>query len=64
MLCCGAHRLIWQFLDERLQHGKEGYALVSLQCACRVVQELAWGEGMLRGASAPADDDVGGVDVS
>ena len=36
------------FLPEGLHHGKEGYALVSLQCACRVaLGELAWGEGLL-----------------
>ena len=30
------------FLPGHVLHGKEGYALVSLQCACRVCQELTW----------------------
>ena len=46
------------FLPEGLQHGKEGYALVSLQCACRAaLDELAWGEGLLGARpDAPSSD--------
>jgi len=33
---------ICDFLPPGQQHGKEGYALVSLQCACRVAQDLDW----------------------
>ena len=36
------------FLQDALHYGKEGYALVSMQCACRVAADLAWGTGLLR----------------
>ena len=36
------------FLHEGLHHGKEGYALVSMQCACRVAADLTWGVGLLK----------------
>ena len=36
------------FLHDALHYGKEGYALVSMQCACRVAADLAWGTGLLR----------------
>lgn len=42
------------FLGENRIHGKEGYALVSLQCACRVAGDLAWGRGLLLGATRPS----------
>ena len=40
-----------EFLDSRLHAGKEGYALVSLQCACRVALE--------RGDGYAGSDEVG-----
>jgi hypothetical protein len=43
------------FLGEALHLGKEGYALVSLQCACRVAVDLQWGDGLLEHAVRPSD---------
>ena len=47
---------VCDFLRAGLIHGQEGYALVSLQCACRVAGDLAWGVGLLHDAQRPADD--------
>ena len=41
-----------EFLGSGLQYGREGYALVSLQCANRVALEVSWGCGLLLGATA------------
>ena len=38
---------VCDFLPPGQQHGKEGYALVSLQCACRVAQDLNWASDSL-----------------
>ena len=35
------------FLSAGRLHGKEGYALVSLQCACRIATELTWESGVV-----------------
>jgi hypothetical protein len=59
---------ICDFLPAGQQHGKEGYALVSLQCACRVAQDLNWTsdsllrpEAMGEGAGAAAGRSCGGA---
>ena len=59
---------ICDFLPAGQQHGKEGYALVSLQCACRVAQDLNWtsdsllrSEAMGEGAGAAAGRAGGGA---
>ena len=54
------------FLAEGQVHGRQGYALVSLQCACRVASELEWGEELLRAAppEGGAADEPPGADAS
>ena len=39
---------VQDFLGEGLAYGQQGYALVSLQCACHYAQQLAWGQGLLQ----------------
>ena len=47
---------IEDFLPAPMQYGKEGYALVSMQCACRVCQDLSWdAPGILRSRGEVAE---------
>ena len=46
---------IVDYLPEGYQHGSLGYALASVQCACRVALDLSWEHSLI----APLGDDAG-----
>ena len=48
--------LVSDFLPAGQLHGREGYALVSLQCATRVACELTWSASLVRASHLDDDD--------